>query len=121
MVMIDAVNDDYKAAVIGKLFRAFVKDEIETVEHFYYMAELVENCFTGILKGLAQGRDINDDALFRSGIKYASTPSGKDIQEMLERDTQLGGRGLTTTSQLPYKCADYTPDGILLIKILREV
>ncbi len=33
MIMIDAVNDDYKAAVIGKLFRAFVKDDIKTINN----------------------------------------------------------------------------------------
>ncbi len=119
MTMVDAVNDDYKAAVLGKLFYAFVKDDIKTIDHFYYMTELVENCFTSILKALAQGTDVNDEALFRAGIKHTSAPSGRDIQEMLERDTRLGGKGLTTTSQLPYKSAEYTPAGVLLIKILR--
>lgn len=119
LIMVDAVNDNYKADVIGKLFMAFVKGDINTLDHFYYMCELVENCYTNILKGLSEGKQMNDDALFRSGIKHASTPTGKDINDMLSQDTLRARRGMSSSSQLPYRSASYTAAGELLIRVLK--
>jgi hypothetical protein len=38
--VVDAVNDDYKAGIIGKVFRAFVKGELEKLEDFYIVNPL---------------------------------------------------------------------------------
>jgi hypothetical protein len=120
MIMIDAVNDNYKADILGKLFLAFIKGDIETLEHFFFMTELVENCFTDTLRALAEGRSVTDDALYRAGIKHASVPTGRDISEMLDRDQGLASRGMTTRSELPYRSAEYTPAGKLLLHILKS-
>lgn len=119
IIMIDSVNDEYKSDVIGKLFLAFVKGDIKSLDEFYFMSELVLNCYTNILKGLAIGKEFTDEALYRMGIKHASGPTGKDIIEVIDKDVNAAGRGLTSTPRLPSRKAEYTSAGKLLIHILK--
>lgn len=122
LFIINSVNDDYKAAVIGKLFRAFIDGKVSTIDHFYFMIELVDGCRTGILKNLAKGIEVNDEALYRVGIVHAtSSLTASDIKEILDRDAQLKSRGLTgSSSSAKHKAASYTSNGELLINILRN-
>lgn len=120
MIIIDSVNDNYKADVIGKLFMAFIKGDVDTLEHYYYMCELAASCHTSILKGLSEGRTMDDVALFRAGIKHASTPTGEDISKMLDRDAELTSMGMSSIPSLPRRNVPYTPEGELLMHVLRN-
>ena len=119
LIMINAVNDNYKAEIIGKLFMAFVKGDVQSTEHFFYMTELVEGCFTDILKGLSEGREMNDEALFRVGIKHASNTTGGDIEEMLAKSQRMSRMGMSSNPDLPTRSASLTPAGELLVHVLR--
>lgn len=120
MLMIEAANDNYKAAVIGKLFRAFAKGQIEKIDDFYYLVEIVDNCFTNVLKALAEGRDMTDESLFRAGIKHASkSPSASQIKGELDREMEMASRGIAVSRVDNVAPADYTTAGMMLINILR--
>ena len=119
LIMINAVNDNYKAEVIGKLFLAFVKGDIKSTEQFFYMTELIEGCYTDILKGLSDGRPINDEALFRVGIKHASTTTGSDIDQMLSQNQRMTRMGMSSNPVLPDRAASLTPAGEILMHVLR--
>ncbi|USN97299.1 MAG: hypothetical protein H6799_02910 [Candidatus Nomurabacteria bacterium] len=120
VIMVDSVNDEYKASVIGKLLRAFVSGRISTVEDLFYLTELVESCYTNVLKGLSEGREYSDEVLFRVGLKHSSNQSISEIKKSIDRDAELASRGMTSSAALSPQSADYTSAGMLLINILKS-
>ncbi len=116
LIIIDGVNDNYKALIIGKLFRAYVKGKIGGREDFFFLCELVEGCRTHILEELAKSKPINEDTLILQGIKRPKWTSTEDITEAV--DKSLRRPRMTTLKSYP--ASDYTPSGQLLIKVLRD-
>ena len=121
IIIIDSVNDTYKAKIIGKLFWAFVIGRIETMEEFFILSEIVESCFTNVLSDLAEGKQVPDEVLFRAGIMHAS-PSIKPqaIVDMLDEQQRSARSRMTRMPQLREERPGFTAEGRLLVNILQD-
>jgi len=117
-MMIDATNNSYKAAVHGKILRAYVKGLIQQEEHFYYLMEMVDSAPTNIIRALETGRKMNPDAYYRIGIMESPVPTMSEMEEYQDRQGRLARVGMAAPAFL--KNYQYTAAGNMLIKILRD-
>lgn len=121
--ILEKITTTDKAAMVGKIFRAYMVEDDISIDQFQLMTEMIDKAYLSDLRAIAEGENFNYYNLANVGIMEAVSAEEimEKMQETQDRDMGFKLRGMSA-SMLPdlTKRALPTHVGGILIRILKE-
>ncbi len=112
--IIDKLNSDKKAIMVGKLFQAYLDGSIST-DQLVLLAEMVERAYLQDIESVVRSEVHNTENLIHVGIK-----NPRDFLAILDRNSELANSGIGTGTSHMRDDTGFTDAGYELMRILRS-
>lgn len=109
--ILDSISSSEKAPMIGKVFEAYMNDDI-TVDQLIYLSEMIDKAYLYDLMSIEQGKIQNRINLINVGV-YEPV----NYKQVIDDDYAITSKGLTPNSH-HMQNTPLTTEGRLLVSIL---